>query len=141
MSHEHNTQQIYRLMEGLNVSMKEIAKDWNTTIKETKHIIDGGMPNAETAELCDRILCIHIEKERKLDCEDAELHEELMDYLMEQPSSEIRYHLSWYYDNLIVDAMEEAEIEARKIAEKAESICNNLARLQRVYYQGKAARE
>lgn len=138
---EHNTNRIYAMMENLNVSMKDLAKDMHMTAKDLTKTIDNGMPSIEADEIIDRVLCLHIEKNCKLVCTDEELHEELANYLMGQPSSEIRYRLSWYYDNLIVDAMEEAEIEARKIAEKAESICNNLARLQRVYYQGKAAKE
>lgn len=135
MSFDHNTQRIYRLMEGLEISMKEIAADWNMSEEDTQEIIENGMPHEETQELIDRILCIHIEQERKLVCYDEELHDELMEYLMEQASEEIRHRLGWYYDSMIVDEMERLEHEARQVAKKAKEICGDLQNLQRVFWK------
>ena len=137
MSFEHNTARIYTMMEHLNVSVEEIAKDWNMSEEETQRIIDDGMPNEETDELCDRIICIAIEREGKLLCSDDETAEEIMRYLMETPSKEILYRLGWYRDTVIL----KAEIEARQLAEKAENIVKDLYGLQRVFWQGKAVLE
>ncbi|WP_458398190.1 hypothetical protein [Anaerotignum sp.] len=141
MSYDSNTARIYTMMEHLNVSIKEIAKDYGFTVKKTKDLIDSGLPNEETDELCDRIICIAIERERKLICNDDETGEEIMQYLMETPSKEILYRLGWYRDTVIIKGLEMAEIEARQLAEKAENIVKDLYVLQRVFWQGKAAKE
>ena len=134
---EHNTQRIYRLMEALEVDFEELAKDMNIEEEKVQQMVDDGMPNEETQELIDRILCIHIEQERKLVCYDEELHEELMEYFMEQASEEVRHRLDWYYDSMIVDEMERLEHESREIAKKAKDICNDLQNLQRVFWKQK----
>ena len=87
----------------MNVSIEEIAADWRMDEEEVQELIDSGMPNEETHELCDRILCIAVTRDRDLICEDEEMKEELAAYITGNPSEEIRYRLEWYIDYLTAE--------------------------------------
>ena len=100
---DHNTTRIYRMMEVVNVSVEEIAADWNMDEEKVQELINIGMPNEETSELCDRILCIAVNRDRDLICEDEEVYQELMEYITENPSEEIRYRLEWFIENLTTE--------------------------------------
>ena len=100
---DHNTTRIYRMMETLKVDVEEIAEDWGMDEEDVQELIDKGMLNEETSELLDRILCIAVNRERALVCEDEEIEMELLEYVKENPSEEIRCRLEWYIEQLTAE--------------------------------------